>query len=209
MANVLVAEYLYSRIGEKTLLRIHDEIADNRKLELATYFATLGLQIDFSDSQSLNASVQGIINSMASDEQKNDMEDVINRKVFGALKIAYYNCIGNQHVESCRHYGLNFDFYTHFTSPIRRYADLLVHRLLTICLASKEPPSLEGLDYGEYVDEISNKSYNARKASKDCVTLFHCLLLREHGAKVYDCLIYDIEGNWSVNIFVRELNLDL
>lgn len=52
-------------------------------------------------------------------------------------------------------------------------------------------------------------SYNARKASKDCVTLFHCLLLKEHGARVYDALIYDIEGNFAVNIYVKELNLDL
>ena len=36
--------------------------------------------------------------------------------------------------EELRHYSLNFDYYTHFTSPIRRYADLLVHRLVTLCL---------------------------------------------------------------------------
>ena len=69
--------------------------------------------------------------------------------------------------------------------------------------------NLEGLDYGEYVDMISLNSYNARKASKDCVTLFHCLLLKEHGPRVFEALIYDIEGNFSVNIYVKELNLDL
>ena len=40
--------------------------------------------------------------------------------------------------EELRHYSLNFDHYTHFTSPIRRYADLLVHRLVTLCLMYKE-----------------------------------------------------------------------
>lgn len=79
---------------------------------------------------------------------------------------------------------------------------------MTICLSGQQL-NLEGLDYGEYVDLISQNSYNARKASKDCVTLFHCLLLKEHGPRVYEALIYDIEGNFSANIYVKELNLDL
>ena len=122
--------------------------------------------------------------------------------------MGYYACPTNP-VDECRHYGLNFDRYTHFTSPIRRYADLLIHRLLTICLASEQVAPLDGLDYQEYADEISLKSYNARKASRDCVTLFHCLLLKEHGARVFDAVVFDIEGSWSVSIYVKDLNLDL
>ena len=87
--------------------------------------------------------------------------------------------------------------YTHFTSPIRRYADLLVHRLLTIALKEKENTrdKLDGLDYSEYAEEISEKSFNARKASKDCSTLFHCLLLKEHGQRVYESLVFNIESH--------------
>ena len=48
--------------------------------------------------------------------------------------MASYTTVGILDPEDYRHFGLNFDLYTHFTSPIRRYADLLVHRLLTICL---------------------------------------------------------------------------
>ena len=69
--------------------------------------------------------------------------------------------------------------------------------------------SLDGLDYSEYVEGITEKSYNARKASRGCVTLFHCLLLKEHGARVFDAIIFDIEGSWSVNIYVKDLNVDL
>lgn len=100
--------------------------------------------------------------------------------MFHNLNIAYYTCVDNLQEEDYRHYGLNFDKYTHFTSPIRRYADLLVHRLLTICLREGENTreTLKGLDYSEYAAEISDKSYNARKASRECVQLFHCILLK-------------------------------
>ena len=61
---------------------------------------------------------------------------VAMRKFFSHLEAAKYATI-NENMKSpdkYSHYGLNFPLYTHFTSPIRRYADLLVHRLTTICL---------------------------------------------------------------------------
>ena len=61
-------------------------------------------------------------------------------------------CVENLDEEEYSHYGLNFALYTHFTSPIRRYADLLVHRLLTICLKERENTraKIDGIDYAEY-----------------------------------------------------------
>lgn len=78
----------------------------------------------------------------------------MNRQFLTHLTQAKYVCVENHDAEDLSHYGLNFEIYTHFTSPIRRYADLLVHRLLTIAL--KEGPDtrskLDGLDYSEYAE---------------------------------------------------------
>jgi exoribonuclease R len=63
-----------------------------------------------------------------------DTLTVVNRKFLTCLTSAKYITIENRDPEEYQHYGLNFPIYTHFTSPIRRYADLLVHRLLTISL---------------------------------------------------------------------------
>ena len=53
---------------------------------------------------------------------------------------------------------------------------------------------------------VSEKSFNARKASKECVSLFHCLLLKEHGKRVYDTLIYDVDSN-QISVYIQELNM--
>lgn len=107
-----------------------------------------------------------------------------------------------------QHYGLNFPIYTHFTSPIRRYADLLVHRLLTISLKEKEKTRelIDGIDYARYAELCSEKSLNARRAGKDCQRLFHCLLLKEEGPKVFNCLIFDVDAQ-SISVFIDEINL--
>lgn len=64
--------------------------------------------------------------------------NVALRKFLTALQPARYVCINELTSDEITHYGLNFPLYTHFTSPIRRYADLLVHRLVTLTLQHKE-----------------------------------------------------------------------
>lgn len=179
LANILVAEFIAERCQDKALLRVHNDIKDGSKEQLGSFFKKLGLNIDVSDALSLSRSLTQLRNEPKSDDKIN----VVNRKFLTNLQQAKYITIDNHDQEDLIHYGLNFNLYTHFTSPIRRYADLLVHRLLTISLKEKEHTrdKLDGLDYSEYAEEISEKSYNARKASKDCQTLFHCLLLKEQG----------------------------
>ena len=75
LANVLVAEFLYQKIGDKTLLRVHDEINDNKKVALANFFGALGLEsIDLNDSQSLNRSVQATLDMVQNKEERETME---------------------------------------------------------------------------------------------------------------------------------------
>ena len=108
-----------------------------------------------------------------------------------------------------QHYGLNFPIYTHFTSPIRRYADLLVHRLLTISLKEREQTRklIENIDYSRYAEMCSEKSYNARRAGKECQKLFHCLLIKQEGGqRVYECLVFDVD-NGTAMIYIPPLNI--
>ena len=121
--------------------------------------------------------------------------------------MAEYKVAGE--IDDTRHYGLNFEAYTHFTSPIRRYADILVHRLVTIALKEGEATrdKLHGIDYGEYVDRITTRNFNSRQASQDCDTLFHCYLLKDQGPKILPALVFDIDP-FNLHLYLPSLHIN-
>lgn len=133
LANILVAEFIKPYCKGKTLLRAHADIPEDKKDELSNFFFLAGNGLEdivLDDSQTLSHSLTAL-------KEKNlKAYTVAMRKFFGNLQAANYVTVGS--TANFSHYGLNFPVYTHFTSPIRRYADLLVHRLTTICLAHKD-----------------------------------------------------------------------
>jgi exoribonuclease R len=131
LANILVAEYLKFFCNDKTLLRVHPDLDKDKKELLEEYYAKVGLKgvIDLSNSKSLSKSLEAL-----KAEGDSARYNVAMRKFLTCLQCAKYMCINESSPEQYQHFGLNFPVYTHFTSPIRRYADLLVHRLVTLTL---------------------------------------------------------------------------
>mmetsp|Transcript_2600 Transcript_2600/g.4020 ORF Transcript_2600/g.4020 Transcript_2600/m.4020 type:complete len:282 (+) Transcript_2600:1449-2294(+) len=130
MANILVAEYLLEYCKDKTLLRAHNDIDPLKKTELGEFFEKIGLEgVDLTNAKTVSHSMERIRREGTSEQLT-----IFNRKFLTCLTQATYVTIEDKEPLKYQHYGLNFPVYTHFTSPIRRYADLLVHRLLTICL---------------------------------------------------------------------------
>ena len=134
LANILVAEYIYEFCKDKTLLRCHNDITLEKKEKLNAFFEKIGISdIDLTNAQTLSHSIEKVKATGTQDDL-----DVLNRKFLTCLTQAKYVCVEDKEPAEYQHYGLNFPMYTHFTSPIRRYADLLVHRLLTISLKEQE-----------------------------------------------------------------------
>lgn len=121
---------------------------------------------------------------------------------------AKYLCVEDLDPSAYSHYGLNFPVYTHFTSPIRRYADLLVHRLTTLSLQYKEETSkvIQQIDYTTFAAQCTEKSMNAKNASKACQRFFHCLMIKSWGEQAYDCLLFDIDQQ-NIYIYIEEVNM--
>jgi DIS3-like exonuclease 2 len=204
MANILVGEHLFKYCRDKTLLRVHQDIVEDKKEKLSVFLNRIGIKgVDLTDAKSFSHSLERL---RASEEP--ETLEVLNRKFLTCLQQAKYLTVEERDPYEYQHYGLNFPVYTHFTSPIRRYADLLVHRLLTISLKEQEMTRdlIEGIDYAGFADLCSEKSYNARKAGKECQKLFHCLLLKQQGPQVFESLVFDVESQ-AIAVYIHEINI--
>ncbi|KAL1128926.1 hypothetical protein AAG570_013460 [Ranatra chinensis] len=129
LANVSVAEVLLKAYPKLAFLRRHSPPKQNMMEKLEQSLHKLGIFLDISSSGQLHQSIW----HHATDPLR---MRVLNLLCSKPMNKAEYHCTGEHH-----HYALNVPHYTHFTSPIRRFADIVVHRLLAAHLGSSPLPS--------------------------------------------------------------------
>jgi ribonuclease R len=139
LANKKVAEFVGRRHNQtpKTFVyRIHDE-PDMQKLHsFAGFIKQFGYKLKLSNEKEIAQSLNNLLAEVKGKPEQNVAEQLAVR----SMAKAEYS------TENIGHYGLAFDFYTHFTSPIRRYPDMLVHRLLDRYLANSSSVPQEPLE---------------------------------------------------------------
>ncbi|KAJ2634608.1 hypothetical protein GGF40_004101 [Coemansia sp. RSA 1286] len=127
MANAAVARRIYEAFPQSALLRRHRSPSGDRFERLVRAMASRGLSIDHSSNAALARSLALVAQQRADDP---DLVFLAKTMATLAMQEADYFATGDCDAAGYHHYGLALEFYTHFTSPIRRYADIVVHRQL-------------------------------------------------------------------------------
>jgi VCBS repeat-containing protein len=121
LANRSVAEFIGKQNPKKTFIyRIHDEPNDEKIAALENIIKQFGYKLDTRDRKSTSNSLNNLLKEVQGKKEQNLVDSLAIRSMSKAVYTT----------QNIGHYGLAFDYYTHFTSPIRRYPDIMVHRLL-------------------------------------------------------------------------------
>ncbi len=174
-ANEIVSRVLREN-NVPTLYRIHEPIAQEKFIALQNFLKTLGISLK--EEENVGRALQKVIDSVAQKEY----QQVVNFIVLKSLMQAYYG------PAPLGHFGLGFKDYTHFTSPIRRYPDLIVHRCIKSLIDKVQPPYLP--DELSVIGEQSSKLERiAQSAERDLLKLKACRLLEDKVGEQFEGII--------------------
>ena len=196
LANRTVAE----RIGRKTpgntpktfVYRIHDQPNPEKLSMLSKFVTKLGYKMKSTQGRSTSANA---LNSLLKEVHGSKEQNVIEQISLRTMQKARYS------TSNIGHYGLAFTYYTHFTSPIRRYPDLLVHRLLTRYL-TQGARTVSQSKYEDLCEHCSAQEQVAANAERASIKYKQVEFMSEHIGEEFDAVISGVT-EWG---FYAEIN---
>ncbi|PZR23957.1 MAG: ribonuclease R [Flavobacterium psychrophilum] len=167
LANRKVAEFI-GKQNKTFVYRIHDEPDEDKLINLQTVIAKFGYSINFKSKASVSKSLNNLLEEVQGRKEQN-LVDTLAIRSMSKAKYSTHN-IG--------HYGLAFDYYSHFTSPIRRYPDVMAHRLLQYYLDGGKSAEEDTLE--EQCVHSSNMENLAANAERDSIKYMQVKYMLDH-----------------------------
>ncbi|HNX22349.1 MAG TPA: ribonuclease R [Bacteroidales bacterium] len=196
LANKKVAEKIGKRTAKnkeiKTFIyRIHDEPINDRVEQFKSFVSKLGFELHSGSRKQFTDS----LNQMFEKAKDKNEYNLLGQLSIRMMARAIYS------TENIGHYGLAFPFYTHFTSPIRRYPDLMVHRLLEAYLNNE--PSVKQNEYDDYCKHCSLMEQKATEAERASVKYKQAEYLADKIGQVFEATVSGI-AKWGVFAELKE-----
>ena len=192
LANRKVAEFIGKQKPKKTFVyRIHDDPNEDKLMALNGLIKRFGHRLDFTDKKSISSSLNKLLVDVKGQKEQNLVDTLAIR----TMSKAVYT------VDNIGHYGLAFDYYTHFTSPIRRYPDVMVHRLLQHYLDDKKAPKAE--TYEQKCQHSSDMEGLAASAERDSIKYMQIKFMQDHDDKEFVGVISGVT-EWGIYVEIIE-----
>ncbi len=192
LANREVAKFIGKQRPVKTFVyRIHDEPDEDKLMALQGIISKFGHKLNFRNKQTISDSLNKLLEDVKGKKEQNLVDTLAVR----SMSKAEYS------TENIGHYGLAFEYYTHFTSPIRRYPDVMVHRLLQHYLDGGKSP--KATVYEEKCKHSSEMENLAANAERDSIKYMQIKFMENHRDEVFDGVISGVT-EWGIYVEIIE-----
>jgi ribonuclease R len=190
LANKSVAELIGKK--KKTFVyRVHDEPNIEKLTLLQGIISKFGYRIDTNSKDSTSQTLNKLLADVHGKAESNMIETLTIRSMSKAIYTT----------ENIGHYGLAFDYYSHFTSPIRRYPDVMAHRLLQHYLDGGQSVKVES--YEEKCKHSSEREFMASKAERDSIKYMQVKYMQDHDEQEFLGVISGVT-EWGIYVEIIE-----
>lgn len=201
LANIAVAKHIYAVYPGFSLLRRHPIPAKSNFDRLLKVAKSKDIYIDVSSSKKLSESLDKV--------RPYDLQQLLRIIATRCMFQAVYFCSGEITEKDFHHYGLAAPMYTHFTSPIRRYADVIVHRLLAASIKVDDLSSdfVDAKWINSVCDNLNHRTRMAQLAGRSSVELYKVLYFKENQNTECEAVLTAIESS-GIDVFIPRFGID-
>ncbi|WP_407508396.1 ribonuclease R [Elizabethkingia anophelis] len=196
LANKKVSEFVsLTRKNEPTnntfIYRIHDDPDPTKLASLRDFVHTFGYKMNISNRNKISESMNKLLAEVKGKGEENMIETLAMR----SMSKAVYS------TENIGHYGLAFEYYSHFTSPIRRYPDVMAHRLLQHYLDGGKSPNVA--EYEDKCKHCSQMERLAADAERDSIKFMQVKFMEKHVGETFKGVISGVT-DWGIYVEIPE-----